>query len=101
MAQEASVDHARWLMEQWVAALAAAIESMTEERPQVEFAPAEAGTAAPGGGYRRSSNFNALPPREVCGGRCHPLPPFLFHLVFLLRRRRRSQSRINFLALRS
>jgi flagellin-like hook-associated protein FlgL len=50
MAHEASLDHARWLMEQWVAALATAIESMTEERPQVEFAPAEARTAAPGGG---------------------------------------------------
>jgi len=101
MAHEASLDHARWLMEQWVAALATAIESMTEERPQVEFAPAEGGTAAPGGGQRRSSNFNGLSPRGVCGDRCHPLPPFLFHLVFFLRRRRRSQSRINFLALRS
>jgi len=32
-------DHARWLLEQWTAALAAAIDSMTEERPGVEFVP--------------------------------------------------------------
>jgi len=36
----ASMDeHARWLMEQWTAALAAAIDSMTEERPEVRFVP--------------------------------------------------------------
>jgi flagellar motor switch protein FliN len=35
---EPMVDQARWLMEQWTAALAAAIESMTEQRPEVEFA---------------------------------------------------------------
>ena len=49
MAHEPGADHARWLMEQWTAALATAIESMTEERPPVEFAPsgpAEAGAAA-------------------------------------------------------
>lgn len=52
MADESSLDHARWLMEQWAAALATAIESMTEVRPQVEFAPAEPqpDTAAPSGG---------------------------------------------------
>jgi flagellar motor switch protein FliN/FliY len=50
MAGEASQDHARWLMEQWAAALATAIESMTEERPQVEFAPAEAAAGAPASG---------------------------------------------------
>jgi flagellar motor switch protein FliN/FliY len=32
-------DYANWLMEQWTAALAAAIESMTEDRPEVQFAP--------------------------------------------------------------
>jgi len=32
-------EHARWLMEQWTGALAAAIDSMTEERPEVQFAP--------------------------------------------------------------
>ncbi len=32
-------EHARWLMEQWTAALAAAIDSMTEERPEARFAP--------------------------------------------------------------
>jgi len=32
-------EHARWLMEQWTAALAAAIDSMTEERPEAQFAP--------------------------------------------------------------
>lgn len=31
---------ARWLMEQWTAALAAAIDSMTEERPEVRWEPA-------------------------------------------------------------
>lgn len=52
MADNASLDHASWLMEQWAAALATAIESMTEERPQVEFAPAEAAAqvAAPASG---------------------------------------------------
>jgi flagellar motor switch protein FliN/FliY len=52
MAHEPNAENARWLMEQWTAALATAIESMTEERPQVEFAPsgaaeAEAAAAAP------------------------------------------------------
>jgi hypothetical protein len=32
-------DHANWLMEQWTAALAAAVESMTEQRPEVQFTP--------------------------------------------------------------
>jgi len=32
------MEHARWLMEQWTAALAAAIDSMTEERPETRFA---------------------------------------------------------------
>lgn len=30
-------DHARWLMDQWTAALGTAIDSMTEERPGVQF----------------------------------------------------------------
>jgi len=45
-------EHARWLMEQWTAALAAAIDSMTEERPEVQFshaaAAAEEGAASAG-----------------------------------------------------
>jgi flagellar motor switch protein FliN len=44
---EPTNEHARWLMEQWTAALAAAIDSMTEERPEVQFA---AEPAAPAGG---------------------------------------------------
>jgi len=42
--------HARWLLEQWTAALAAAIDSMTEERPGVEFAADSegAGSGEPG-----------------------------------------------------
>jgi flagellar motor switch protein FliN/FliY len=50
---EQSADQARWLMEQWTGALAAAIESMTEERPRVEFtllAPPEPAAAEPSGG---------------------------------------------------
>ncbi len=39
-------EHARWFMEQWTAALAAAIDSMTEERPEVQFA---ADSATPAG----------------------------------------------------
>jgi flagellar motor switch protein FliN/FliY len=31
-------EHAAWLMEQWTAALASAIDAMTEQRPVVEFA---------------------------------------------------------------
>jgi flagellar motor switch protein FliN/FliY len=38
-------EHASWMMEQWTAALAAAIDSMTEQRPGVQFTPE---TAAPG-----------------------------------------------------
>jgi len=51
MAREGRLDYARWLMEQRAAALATAIESLTEVRPQVEFAPAEpeAGAAGPSG----------------------------------------------------
>ena len=42
-------DHARWLLEQWTAALAAAIDSMTEERPGVAFVPdsGEVGDGSP------------------------------------------------------
>jgi hypothetical protein len=59
MAREPNAENARWLMEQWTAALATAIESMTEERPQVEFAPsgpAEAGAAAAAPAYAPASS---------------------------------------------
>ncbi len=39
-------EHARWLMEQWTTALAAAIDSMTEQRPGVEFTPEAAADGA-------------------------------------------------------
>ncbi len=38
-------EHARWLMEQWTVALAAAIDSMSEQRPGVDFTPAAASGA--------------------------------------------------------
>jgi flagellar motor switch protein FliN/FliY len=47
-------DHARWLMEQWTAALAAAIDSMTEERPAVQFI---ADSAAAGEGSADSGDL--------------------------------------------
>jgi flagellar motor switch protein FliN/FliY len=46
-AGEANRDNARWLMEQWTAALAAAIESMTEQRPEALFAPQAPEASAP------------------------------------------------------
>lgn len=42
---ESMNEHAGWFMEQWTAALAAAIDSMTEERPEVQFVP-DPGTPA-------------------------------------------------------
>jgi flagellar motor switch protein FliN/FliY len=44
--EERASEHARWLMEQWSGALAAAIESMTEQRPEVSFTPGPAPEAA-------------------------------------------------------
>ena len=43
-------DHARWVLEQWTASLAAAIDSMTEERPGVEFVP-DSGEAGDGSAH--------------------------------------------------
>ena len=37
---ELTAENTRWLMDEWTAALAAAIESMTEERPEVRWTPA-------------------------------------------------------------
>ena len=47
--QESALD-SRWLMEQWTAAMAAAIQSMTEEQPEALFVPleSEGGIAGPG-----------------------------------------------------
>ena len=38
---ESMADNTRWLMDEWTAALVAAIESMTEERPEIRWIPAD------------------------------------------------------------
>jgi flagellar motor switch protein FliN/FliY len=48
---EERAPHSRWLMEQWTAAMATAIQSMTEEQPEAQFSPraeGEPGAAEPG-----------------------------------------------------
>ncbi len=61
MAGEGSLDHARWLMEQWAAALATAIESMTEERPQVECSPADAPVPPASGALCWEQGYKDIP----------------------------------------
>jgi hypothetical protein len=41
---------ALWVMEQWTAAMASVLDSMTDERPEMAFAPLPAPESAPAGG---------------------------------------------------
>ena len=57
-------ENACWLMEQWGGALATAIESMTEQRPEVSFTrePAPgAGAPAEGGAFSWEQGFKEIP----------------------------------------
>ena len=53
----------RWLMEQWTTAMAAAIQSMTEEQPEAQFAPlaSEAGGAGVPGGLTWEQGLKDIP----------------------------------------
>lgn len=53
--------NANWLMEQWTLAMAAVLDSMTDERPEVAFAPLAAPEPAPEAALSWEQGFKGIP----------------------------------------